>query len=85
MMVPATSSIQPNKADCSKCVICQYKVEKLVLCVKRRDCGPKRRDCGLKTIFENRIHFVYSFRKCIALLNMFLKGYPLEAKTAPKN
>ena len=59
VVLPATSSTQPNKACCSKCVICQYKVEKLMLCMKTRD-------CGLNTIFENRIHFVYSFRKCIA-------------------
>ena len=59
VIVPARSSTQHNKADCSKCVICKYKVEKLMLCVKTRD-------CGLNTIFENHIHFVYSFRKFIA-------------------
>ena len=60
MIVPATctSSTQHNKADCSKCVICPYKVEKLMVCVKTRD-------CGLNTIFENRTHFVNTFRKCI--------------------
>ena len=54
MIVPATSSTQPNKADCSKRVKCQYKVEKLMLCVKTRG-------CGLNTIFENRIHSVYVY------------------------
>ena len=48
VIVPATSSAQHNKADCSKCVICQYKVEKLMLYVKTSD-------CGLNTIFENHI------------------------------
>ena len=36
--VPATSSTQHNKADCSKYVICQDQVEKL-MCVKTEDCG----------------------------------------------
>ena len=44
MKVPATSSTQPNKADCSKYIICQDQVEKLMLCVKTED-------CGLNTIF----------------------------------
>ena len=39
VIVPATSSTQPNKADCSKYVICQDQVEKLMLCVKTEVCG----------------------------------------------
>ena len=34
------------------------------------------------------LRFIYLFGKCILKepkLNMFLKGYPLEAKTAQKN
>ena len=50
MIVPATSSTQYNKADCSKYVICQEQVEKL-MCVKTED-------CGLNTFFlKNRIQF----------------------------
>ena len=65
MIRPATSSTQPNKADCSKCVICQDNVENSMLCVKTKD-------CGLNTILENRIHFINGFRKCIAFLNLWL-------------
>ena len=36
--MPATSSTQHNKADCSKYVICQDQVKKL-MCVKTEDCG----------------------------------------------
>ena len=36
VIVPATSSTQPNKADCSKC---QDQIDKLMLCVKREDSG----------------------------------------------
>ena len=46
--MPATLSTQHNKVDCSKCIICQDQVEKLMLCLKTED-------CGLNTIFENRI------------------------------
>ena len=35
----ATSSTQPSKVDCSKYVICQDQVEKLMLCVKTEDSG----------------------------------------------
>ena len=35
----ATSSTQPNKADCSKYVICQDQVDKWMLCVKTEDSG----------------------------------------------
>ena len=35
----ATSSTRPNKADCSKYVIRQDQVEKLMLCVKTEDSG----------------------------------------------
>ena len=35
VIVPATSSTQPNKADCSKCVMCQYQVEKVDVCEKQ--------------------------------------------------
>ena len=38
MIVPATSSTQPNKAGCSKYVIWQDQVEKL-MCVKTEGCG----------------------------------------------
>ena len=64
VVVPATSSTLHNKADCSKYIICQCKVEKLMLCVKTRD-------CGLNTIFENHIHLVYSFRKFIDFLSLW--------------
>ena len=37
--MPATSSTQPNKADCSKYLICQDLVDKLMLCVKMEDSG----------------------------------------------
>ena len=60
MIVPATSSTQHNKADCSKYVICQEQVEKL-MCVKTED-------CGLNTFF---LKIVYSFMRCIALLQGF--------------
>ena len=33
----AASSTQPSKVDCSKYVICQDQVEKLMLCVKTVD------------------------------------------------
>ena len=36
--MPATSSTKPNKAGCSKYVIRQDQVEKL-MCVKAEDCG----------------------------------------------
>ena len=39
VLVLATSSTQPNKADCSKYVICQDQVEKLMLVVKTEDSG----------------------------------------------
>ena len=39
MILPATSSTRPHKADSSKYVICQDQVEKLMLCVKTEDCG----------------------------------------------
>ena len=45
MIVPATSSTEHNKADCSKYVICQDQVEKL-MCVKKED-------CGLNTFFKS--------------------------------
>ena len=35
----ATSSTQPNKADCSKYFIYQDQVDKLMLCVKTEDSG----------------------------------------------
>ena len=54
MKVSATSSAQPNKAN--------FRI-KYMLCVKARG-------CDLNTIFENRIHFVYSFRQCIAFLSL---------------
>ena len=38
VMVPATSSTPHNKADCSKYIICQDQMEKL-MCVKTEDCG----------------------------------------------
>ena len=34
----------------------------------------KMRDGGLNTIFENRIHLVYSFRKCIAFYSLWSLG-----------
>ena len=46
VIVPATSSTH-NKADCSKYVICQDQVEKL-MCVKTEDCGLNK---------KNRIQF----------------------------
>ena len=42
----ATSSTQPGKVDCSKYVICQDQIEKLMLCVKTED-------SGLKTSFKS--------------------------------
>ena len=51
MIVTATSSTQPNKADCSKHVFCQDHVEKLMLCVKMED-------CGLNTFFLNCKQFL---------------------------
>ena len=39
VIVPTASSIQPNKAICSKYVFCQNQVEKLLFCVKTEDCG----------------------------------------------
>ena len=56
MIVIATSSTQPNKADCSKYIIWQDRVEKLI-CVKTEG-------CGLGTFFK----IVYSFRRHIAFL-----------------
>ena len=50
MKVPATSSTEHNKADCSEYVIYQDQVETL-MCVKKED-------CGLNTFFFlNRIKF----------------------------
>ena len=37
--MPATSSTQPDRADCSKYFICQDQVDKLMLCVKMEDSG----------------------------------------------
>ena len=39
MIALATSSTQPNKADCSKYFICLDQVDKLMLCVKTQDSG----------------------------------------------
>ena len=46
VLVLATSSTQHNKADCSKYVICQDQVEKLMLVVKTED-------SGLNTFFKS--------------------------------
>ena len=35
----AISSTQPSKVDCSKYIICQDQVEKLMLCMKTEDSG----------------------------------------------
>ena len=38
----------------------------------------------IKTCYKRKFNFVASLRLSVAE-NMFLKGYPLEAKTTPKN